>query len=677
MAIAISQFTIVDLNDGAPGGSGTPGTNAYVHIRYSQNSTGNPMVTSPVDAKYIGVYSGTSPTAPTGYGSYSWSLIKGSDGSPGTPGVSISKVEVEYYMSTSSTSLQGGSWSLTAPQWVDGSFMWSRVKTSYSSGTLTYSNPAAITGAKGNIGPNGRGVESISSQYYLSTSKTSTLGGSWADTPQPWVAGKFMWTRSKVIYTSPTQTYYTDPVVDTAWEKINGISTSIESLEQVTTPGSIVNTFLSEYGKDDQKSIMKGIIKLWKYGINVGNSLSEINASMAHNGFDVKDGDKLITSLGEPGAVVPTLYNETLVNPNVLQYAPRGVYTVGPTGTFVTLQEAIDWLFRDGKRFLNEQVLLEVYGNQNGGLGIKEIYGGTIIIRLMNGAKIYGDIQGKDLYTMLTIESGGSGRGFINSTGWGMQFNRCMNVKVEGIDLKGVTVGLYATASNVVIRDIDFGHNNFYYAYIAADGASIIAINNRGRASGTRAQTRNGVIQQVGQAPQHGIGNGDDTTNGPIWNTGVTFVPSNYQVPPVTTQTFERYFKVATLDTLSNGGSVSSYYGPTAAQNRWPGNPTWSRGRIRLGREIKDFIAGGTGVQIQIRLRRSGSSHGYRSAIAPTPSNFSAAMGGAEQGQWTSWANISSSYFGDSVDLQLGGNITSNYAIWDAVEVWAKVTKQI
>jgi len=69
------------------GPKGDNGVSQYVHIRYSANSNGNPMTESPqATTKYIGLANTTSSTAPTGYASYTWSLIKGSDGVDGIQG---------------------------------------------------------------------------------------------------------------------------------------------------------------------------------------------------------------------------------------------------------------------------------------------------------------------------------------------------------------------------------------------------------------------------------------------------------------------------------------------------------------------------------------------------------------------------------------------------------------
>ena len=65
---------------------GVDGTSAYLWVRYSQNSDGDPMTTDPTGAKYIGIATTTTASAPTDYTDYSWSLIKGTDGIPGEPG---------------------------------------------------------------------------------------------------------------------------------------------------------------------------------------------------------------------------------------------------------------------------------------------------------------------------------------------------------------------------------------------------------------------------------------------------------------------------------------------------------------------------------------------------------------------------------------------------------------
>ena len=152
-------------------------------------------------------------------------LKDGSNGKPGDDGVGVQDVDVLYYLSTSSSSLIGGSWSTTAPAWVNGKYMWSKTKVTYTNGSITETDPACITGSKGANGTNGedgRGVTSIVEQYYLSTSSSSLVGGSWSTTAPAWVNGKYIWTRSVITYTDGSSTT-TDAICVTGAKGETGI----------------------------------------------------------------------------------------------------------------------------------------------------------------------------------------------------------------------------------------------------------------------------------------------------------------------------------------------------------------------------------------------------------------------------------------------------------------------
>lgn len=62
---------------------------------------------------------------------------------------SVAGAQIQYYVSTSPTSLIGGQWSTTSPTWTDGSYIWTRTQYTANDGTITYSNPACSTGAAG------------------------------------------------------------------------------------------------------------------------------------------------------------------------------------------------------------------------------------------------------------------------------------------------------------------------------------------------------------------------------------------------------------------------------------------------------------------------------------------------------------------------------------------------
>lgn len=139
----------------------------------------------------------------------------------------VKQVDVEYYLSTSTTSATGGSWSTTAPTWQEGKYMWSRQKVTYTDGTSITRNATCIAGAKGadgKNGTNGRGITSVTTEYYISTSQTELAGGSWSASQPAWEESKYIWTRSKIVYNNPTTTEYTTAVCDAAWAQINAIT---------------------------------------------------------------------------------------------------------------------------------------------------------------------------------------------------------------------------------------------------------------------------------------------------------------------------------------------------------------------------------------------------------------------------------------------------------------------
>ena len=163
---------------------------------------------------------------------------------------------VQYYLSTSLTSLSGGSWQDTAPAWTQGKYMWQRMKYTYTDGSTTYGTESCVAGAKGDTGAQGpkgeQGIQgpqggkgdtgaqgpqgnkgatgekgqsltSSTPQWYLSTSKTTQTGGSWQDTMPPVTTGKYIWQRFKNVWANPTATTYTTPVLEQIEEAVKDV----------------------------------------------------------------------------------------------------------------------------------------------------------------------------------------------------------------------------------------------------------------------------------------------------------------------------------------------------------------------------------------------------------------------------------------------------------------------
>lgn len=113
-------------------------------------------------------------------------------------GVGISNTDVLYAISSSNTTAPASDWQTTAPAWKDGYYIWSKTKVVYTDGDIVYTDAACITGGKGETG---NGISSIIEQYYLSSSATSLLNGSWSNSRPTWKNGWYIWTRSIINYT--------------------------------------------------------------------------------------------------------------------------------------------------------------------------------------------------------------------------------------------------------------------------------------------------------------------------------------------------------------------------------------------------------------------------------------------------------------------------------------------
>lgn len=156
-------------------------------------------------------------------------------------------VKVEYSLSESSTTPPTSGWSIVAPEWVNGKYMWQKTTLIMANGVEKSSNPICISGAvgpqgsTGNTGATGKGISSVSVEFYLSTSKTSQTGGSWSSTMPTWSSGKYLWTRNKIVYINPSSTIYTTPICDSSWEAVNevdvgGTNLLVNTLNPVISP---------------------------------------------------------------------------------------------------------------------------------------------------------------------------------------------------------------------------------------------------------------------------------------------------------------------------------------------------------------------------------------------------------------------------------------------------------
>lgn len=126
---------------------GEKGDNVYTWIKYSTNQpTQNSDMHDEPD-NWMGIYNGRSSSAPTLYIEYEWFQIKGEKGEKGDD-ITIVSASTRYSTSTSSTS-PPATWSDNIPTVNQGDFLWTKTNIVYSDGNSTTTYSVARQGRDG------------------------------------------------------------------------------------------------------------------------------------------------------------------------------------------------------------------------------------------------------------------------------------------------------------------------------------------------------------------------------------------------------------------------------------------------------------------------------------------------------------------------------------------------
>lgn len=133
----------------ANGAKGDTGEASHVWIKYaSQQPTASSHSMGDLPDAWMGVYSGTAAEAPDDWQQYTWYQIKGEKGDTGAA-ATVTGTTVEYMVSDSGTIVPSGSWSTTIPTVPQGKHMWTRITTTFNTGSPAVSYSVTRMGIDG------------------------------------------------------------------------------------------------------------------------------------------------------------------------------------------------------------------------------------------------------------------------------------------------------------------------------------------------------------------------------------------------------------------------------------------------------------------------------------------------------------------------------------------------
>lgn len=231
-------------------GVGVDGKTSYLHIAYANSADGKTgfSTSDSTNKLYIGQYTDFTPNDSTDYTKYSWSLIRGKDGTDGvSPTVSVIKngktttITITDKNGTHTQTVKDGTDGTPGQTGKDGKTTYFHVKYSNDGGQTFTSNSgedvgayigtctdynqadpttvgaytwARIKGEKGDQGVRGEKgkdgtsvtITNKSITYQLSTSGTTIPTGTWQTSPQTIPEGQYQWTKTSVTYSDGNKT---------------------------------------------------------------------------------------------------------------------------------------------------------------------------------------------------------------------------------------------------------------------------------------------------------------------------------------------------------------------------------------------------------------------------------------------------------------------------------------
>lgn len=299
--------------------------------------------------------------------------------------LSSTTVKTQYYLSTSSSSATGGTWSDTVPTWSSGTYIWTRVATTKAtvggSSETTYSTAVydkALTTALSTASSASSAASSASSaasaaqtsangaastvtttqQFNLSTS-TSSATGTWSDSAPTWSTGKYVWTRYKIVKVTvggTTTTSYTTGVYDKT------LTDALSSAEEAAKTATNYMYFNSSTGLDiasaDPATATRKV-NISADGIKIQNDANNY-AKVNSGGMEVYQGGTSVAEFGSSGARIGKESSvHSVIDSSALYLVDGNDDNIARIGAWTRLG------YEDGQHLMLESGRMEFYG-QNG-----------------------------------------------------------------------------------------------------------------------------------------------------------------------------------------------------------------------------------------------------------------------------------------------------------------------
>lgn len=268
-----------------------------------------------------------------------------------------------YQASNSATTVPTGEWLNSIPLVNEGYTLWTKATWKYSDGTSSNVYSPSIAGKTG------KGIKSVETEYYLSTSKTEVTGGEWKNVQPSKTADTWIWTRLKttftdesVGYSEPTKDDVLNGLIDTSIsnkstiEQLNGsithlvtqttenktsvdtVKTELKSLQEQTVDGFSRTVQRTEF----DKTVTTISEKLDENGLHIGSDKEDTVTTVDTNGVNVKNSDgTLLAKFDKVDSMLAYL--------RVLEYLSAGAHRVEAKETEAEITQFVNGTIKTAK----------------------------------------------------------------------------------------------------------------------------------------------------------------------------------------------------------------------------------------------------------------------------------------------------------------------------------------